>query len=444
MKQITEQNATFMGWEPAWANACVGENGNPQIYEYASGYASATKILLEQVISDHGISLYVDTFIYPICFNMRHAVELFLKSTAVSLEQLAKIRSSDIPGFDLAGSHDLGNIWSYVKTNALQFDSRYIEIINRLDQYVIDISKIDATGQVFRYPFDLDNKKHLTSVSTINILILKERWIKMEQLLNSLNRLNDNLLTEYGWGGFTKKLSRVQLAQIAAALPSRDQWSTSEFDKAKLAISSQYSLSSNDFSKALNVIQGRRELAALCGHVPAIPDLEAATLVRFFDIWLKKHDLKKTIAPPPTTTFDPGIDYSPPHFDEILSHHNNSINLAKEIVETVKPAEFAALHALFYFDREDRFSEIFEKFLNEDIKKSEIYPNNPAEYLDDARHLLEKTGAFKSIINSLNFLGQTDLVNTVVDHYKIRDHIGKLLESSNLARAHLLQGHFYV
>jgi len=192
MKQITEQNAAFKGWEPTWANACVGENGDPQIYEYACGCASAANLLLGQVIENEEVSLYTDIYIYiyPICFNMRHAIQLFLKAAVVSLAQLAKCRSSVIPVFDLAGSHDLGNIWTYVKKYALNFDQRYRKLLGELDQYIVDVAEIDATGQVFKYPFDLHNKKHLTSVSVINVVVLKERRDILERLLRSLNCLN--------------------------------------------------------------------------------------------------------------------------------------------------------------------------------------------------------------------------------------------------------------
>lgn len=442
MDQIAVQNVTFTGSEPTWANACVGENGNPQIYEYASGYASAANLLLDQVIRARGLSLSVDTFIYPICFNMRHAIELFLKASAVTLEQLATIRSSVIPVFDLEGSHNLRNIWAYVKEHALQFDPRYVALVAELDRYVVDVAEIDATGQVFRYPFDLDNKKHLTEVSVINLVILKKRWTTLVQLLQSLNRLNDDLLTEYGWGAFTAKLSRLQLAQIAAKLPSRDQWSSPEFDQVKSAVRKEYNLSSNDFSKALNVIKGRRELAAICANVITIPGLDGATLGQFLDIWLKKHDLSTIVTPP--AAFDSDINFAPFDFEEIISSREKTAELLKELVATVKPDAFAALCALFYFDREDNFSEIFDKLLVKYQKKAERYADDPADYLNDARHLLEKTAALTSILNSLNFLGQAELVNTVVDRYQLRDHISNLLEPSNRARAHIVQGHSYI
>lgn len=388
--------------------------------------------------------MYVDTFIYPICFNMRHAIELFLKATAVSLEQLTKIRKSVIPPFDLAGSHDLENIWSYIKFHASSFDDRYVELVNELDKYVSDFAEVDATGQVFRYPFDLDNNKHLTSVSVISVVILKERWTVLERLLRNLNRLNDDLLTEYGWGGFTSKLSRLQLARIAAMLPSRDRWSLPEFDQAKSAIRNEYNLSSNDFSRALKMIQSRREIASICAHVIPIPGLDADVLGKFFDIWLELHDLNEIVAPPDEDEFDQGLDFDAPDIDEMVSYHEKSVQLRKELVQAISPAAFAAIRALFYFDRDENFSEIFERLLAQYQKASEKYPAAPEEFLNDARQLLEKTAGLTSILNSLNFLGQIDLVNAVADRYQLHGHIRRLLEPSDRARAHIRQGHSYV
>ncbi len=298
MKHIAAQNASFRGWDPTWANACVGENGNPQIYEYASGFASAATLLLDQVISSEGTTLYVDTFIYPICFNIRHAVELFLKSAAVSLEKLANIRGRADPKFDLTGSHDLGKIWRYVNDRALGFDPRFHAVIGSLDQYIIDLASIDPTGQVFRYPFNTDNKKHLTAVSVVNVIVLKKRWSELEKYLRDLTYLCDQLVTEYGWGGFTANLSRAQLVEIAANLPDRTQWGADAFITKKAEILHKFKLSSNEFSKALNIIQERRELASLCAHEVPIPGIDATVLIKFFAIWLKIHDLNEVLAEP--------------------------------------------------------------------------------------------------------------------------------------------------
>lgn len=426
MKQIVGQNATFRGCEPTWANACVGENGDPQIYEYASGFASAANLLLDQVISNRGLTLYVDTFIYPICFNMRHAVELFLKSAAASLGKLAGIRGSVISKFDMAGSHDLGKIWAYVKEHALAFDQRYRGTIGSLDPYVVDVASIDSTGQVFRYPFDTDNQKHLTAISIVNITVLKKRWSELEKHLKELSSLSDWLVTEYGWGAFTATLSRTQLAEIAAAMPVRADWNTAAFDVSKAAVLQKFKLSNGQFSRALSIIQERRELASLCGHVVPIPGADAAAFIRFFDIWLQIHDLDEVLAEP--RSFDSIVDFEAFSFEDMIAHHEIKKKAAQELVETIAPDTFAALHALYYFQSEDQFSEVFERALKRAQEVAGHYVQAPARYENDARHLLEKTGALPDILNSLSYLGQAALVNAVVERYHLEARREKLLQ----------------
>ena len=220
MKYHGKENATFKGDEPTWANACVGENGNPQIIEYASGFAASANVLLDVVIENRGAKFYVDVFIYPICFNMRHAVELFLKASVKSLTHIANLRGSKNPEFNVVESHDLGRIWTHVKRVALVADERYTTLISALEEYVSDIATVDATGQVFRYPFDTENQKHLTDLAVINAVVLKTRFKILEELLRQLDRLNDHLLYEYAWGSFTTRLSRVQLLKLVQNYPN--------------------------------------------------------------------------------------------------------------------------------------------------------------------------------------------------------------------------------
>jgi hypothetical protein len=436
MKQTAGQNATFRGCEPTWANACVGENGYPQIYEYASGFASAANLLLDQVISNEGAALYVDGFIYPICFNMRHSVELFLKSAAASLGELARVRGSAIPKFDMAGSHDLGKIWNYVKKNARSFDQRYHAVIRSLDPYVVDVASVDSTGQVFRYPFDTENKKHLTEISVVNVLVLKKRWSQLEKHLEELSSLCNRLITEYGWGAFTANISRIQLAEIAAALPVRADWRTNAFEVGKEKILKKFKLSGREFSKALIIIQDRRELASLCRHTVPIPGLDAATLINFFGVWLQIHDLDDVLADP--QIFDPGLDFYSFDFEEMEAHHVLKKKAILHMVETIPPAAYAALYALFYFQSEDQFSEIFEETLVLAQNRIRNYPQVPCQYRNDARHLLEKTGALSNILNSLNYLGQVTLLNAVIEHYRLEAYGERLLQPSVRARRLLI------
>jgi len=61
----------------------------------------------------------------------------------------------------------------FYNQDLLFIDKRYNPFIEKLDEYILDISSVDATGQTFRYPVDNESKKHLTEVSNISVVILK-------------------------------------------------------------------------------------------------------------------------------------------------------------------------------------------------------------------------------------------------------------------------------
>ena len=103
---MKRQNQTFVCAKPSHLNACVGENGNPTYVQYAIGFSQAANLLIDQVIEDD-IKYPVDDFIYPVCFNMRHSVELRLKGAITELQILGTIAGKNLD-FDLSGSHDIG------------------------------------------------------------------------------------------------------------------------------------------------------------------------------------------------------------------------------------------------------------------------------------------------------------------------------------------------
>lgn len=101
-----------MGGEPTWANACVGDNGAPGAIDYAEGFASAANTLLDSAISNQGINLRVDTLVYPVCFTMRHAIELFLKKFAENLAEINTLRGVQLPVFNRVHKQRRRDWWS--------------------------------------------------------------------------------------------------------------------------------------------------------------------------------------------------------------------------------------------------------------------------------------------------------------------------------------------
>ena len=266
------QNSTFRGSEPTWANACVGNNGNPSYISYANGYSEAANLLIRETLKSRGGKYLVDYFIYPICFNMRHSVELRLKNTVLQLIELSKIKSSNL-SFDLDTSHDLGKIWRFIKSESIKLDKRYSRFIDLLDEYITDISEIDATGQTFRYPFSNESKKHLVKTPVISIGVLYQRFIELEKHLKDLNYFNNNILEEYSMGTFTRTLSRIEILEIAKALPPRSNWCEPEFNTHKKIIKSKFNLSNNEFAKAVDFVQSTPEFSCFISLTPKLNTL---------------------------------------------------------------------------------------------------------------------------------------------------------------------------
>ncbi|EPV3042857.1 hypothetical protein ACV3HB_002609, partial [Acinetobacter baumannii] len=177
-------NRTFLGSEPTWANACVGNNGFVNYLTYAEGFSKAANLILDDLLKNIGKN--VDLFIYPICFNMRHSIELRLKGSIEEINKLAEIKNEKLPSFSLSSSHDIGNIWNYFRQNSELLDLRFQKLNNLLDQTIKDIAEIDPTGQTFRYPADKDDKKHLTEQRIISCKVLKNKFAELEENLDNL------------------------------------------------------------------------------------------------------------------------------------------------------------------------------------------------------------------------------------------------------------------
>jgi len=414
MYEMKIENSTFKGAEPTWANACVGENGNPQIYEYANGFAHAANLLIDQIIMDGGAHLHVDEFIYPVCFNMRHALELHLKGTIQKLALLADRRQRKLPEFAIVSTHDLGKVWKFIKINAVLLDRRYASLLKEIDEYVTDITEVDSTGQVFRYPFDTENRKHLVEVAIINVIVLKQRFNKLQELLSELNRLNELLIYEYACGSFTAKLSRAELLEMAAKLPKRSQWGSPEFSTAKTSLQAEYGLSSNDFSKALDIIQDNYEMSQLIDAVTSMQALTAPILHTFFDGWIKLHDIEGARTPSSTCIEDWGAEWP----SDFLDHSTRKAEIEQwwhENGKTFTSNHIAELRALFYFSTDLPYSEYFKVSRENFIKEAAAYDQDDFKRL--TLHLLNKTSAMQDILKSLKFLGQANLVETLVERY---------------------------
>lgn len=404
-----KNNETFIGGEPIWGNACVGNNGHPSYLEYARGYSESANLLIDTVLEKH---LTVDVFIYPICFNMRHSVELRLKGLISDLEKFKEYREK-LPNFDLEGSHDLGKIWRYIKNEIIKLDKRYEKFIQELDSYIVDIAMVDSTGQVFRYPMSTENNRHLVEVNTISLHILQRRFKELELLLNNLNYFNESLLEEYRYGTYTKKLSRLDILNLAKRLPLKKEWKD-KLDKKKLQ--DDFEISGRELSNALNMIQNHYEFSQLIGLNIELRYTSINDLILFFNVWMQIH-IKEIMNTEPIIQ---SINLSNKEdmisiFEEIEKDSQILHSNWDEISDTININSFIEIRNLFYFGRDNRFrttySEQYISTLEDEIKKG-LY-----SYKEEFKHTLHKPNAFENILASLYFLGQYEIADSIREKY---------------------------
>ncbi|EIO4079088.1 hypothetical protein LQK60_004292 [Vibrio vulnificus] len=409
---MKRENQTFICAEPSWANACVGDNGNPSYVQYAMGFSQAANLLIDQVIEDD-IKYPVDDFIYPVCFNMRHSVELRLKGAITELQKLEKIAGKNLD-FDLSGSHDIGRIWEFFKTKSEEFDSRYRAINQNIEPTILDIADIDATGQTFRYPVSTESQKHLVEVGCINFVVLKERFNVLEANLDTLLELNDFLVLEYEQGSFTSRLSRVQLFKLAHELPDYSEWREEHFKDIKKAVKISYSLPSNRaLSEALNIIKGHYELAPMLGINVELHGINQEELFTFLTYWHQYHeDAKEKTLAGATISSSASIDF----FAYLERTSKIKEDIWEDASKWITNDKLAGFQALFYFAKGLRFSEQYTVSYGHHLASLSV-DKQPKYFEEDFMNLLRKTNCFSNILQSLYFLKHDKLANSLIEHF---------------------------
>ncbi|MFT3736109.1 MAG: hypothetical protein QM776_13995 [Rhodocyclaceae bacterium] len=414
---MTRNNTTFGRGAPTWANACVGDNGSPNYWDYAKGFSQAANLLLDQVLRDGGVSLSVDELIYPVCFNMRHSVELRLKGAISELIALEQYRNRRLD-FDLAGSHDIGNIWAFFSQNSARIDNRYASINTRLNTKIIDIAEIDATGQTFRYPFDTDSQKHLVDVEIINFVRLRSSFSELEKALDDLHNLNNHLRVEYSFGSFTRSLSRKDIFDVASQLPNRSCWSEEPFEETRETIKRQFNLTNSELSKSIKIIEKHFELAPVIGCSVALLGASERDVATFVKLWFKLHDL------PDDTATSAVIGSSELGLEEMLEGMVRSEQVCRNVWEEISPkltAEMlAGLSALFYFGRDLDFSERYILIFERHLREAKIaFESSDDSVKAHFFHIFNKPNALYNILRSLYFIKKSEFAEELVSEYDL-------------------------
>lgn len=410
-------NLLFAGdLERSHLNACVGNNGQPDISYYADGFIDAALKLGLEVCSDY-FTNSVDTFIYPICFNLRHGCELWLKHFLESLKVIRYDRllhpvklgetEREITDSDLVRTHDLNKFWYWFRYNSELRDVRFIEINNRLDSFIISLGQIDATGQTFRYPFDTENKKHLIKTPVINISNLTKRISELKNVINELNNLIELLEREYATGTFTKKLSRYQIKKIAEQLPDRGSWGSKEFIDKKNKLKAQFGIGSGEFSEALNLIQKNHSFAPLIGQEVPLKIITLEDLSCFISSWLIFHPKRECES----------RDWMSEVLDPEMASAKSSAHT--KILKEIKMEAQAEIAALFYFAIDSLYCELYERRLQTELSCLKVLDVNDREFKQYSRDVLSKTNFIRHLVISLRILGQFSLLHSLRDKFEV-------------------------
>ena len=148
-------------------NACVGFNGGPADFRtYADAYLRAGLTIID---SCERHEQPVDLMIYPIAYNLRHGIELYLKHFCSTLPLLWDSKEST------KLNHKLLDDWAVVKGYVSRDDyfSLGIGAIELVERIIKDVAEIDPSGEIFRFPYSKKRDFHLKDQALINVLVLK-------------------------------------------------------------------------------------------------------------------------------------------------------------------------------------------------------------------------------------------------------------------------------
>ncbi|MEY9333165.1 hypothetical protein ABH911_003476 [Pseudomonas protegens] len=416
-------NSTFRGAEPSWANACVGDNGQPDYFDYAQGFSSAANVLIKAVLEARGGENSPDTFIYPICFNMRHSVELRLKGVIEALRDFPG-RKTELKSIELTKIHDVGVLWERIKEATLIIDSRFGLFVECLDEYVLDIGEVDPSGQTFRYPHDRVNNKHLVDVSVINVYVLYCRFKALEEKLDCLDRFCDELIREYSLGTFTTKLSRAQLFEIAADIPPKSEWGNTVFTEFSKKVKDSYSLTNNDFSRAVCKIQSHYGMASSL-QSPPLKFIDREGLVLFFNAWCQINDVDylKNKSKVRELDFDGQVSMRD-IFESIVSQRKKEGELWPHLNGALNVEKLADLKALYECSMERYSEEYVRHFENFSRELNFESDSDKGRFRYLLFKLLGRPQAVERILKGLFLIGHGDHAEFLIAQFELEGCFG--------------------
>ncbi|EHA1079774.1 hypothetical protein I8Y06_000557 [Photobacterium damselae] len=394
-----------------YLNACVGNNGRPTQRTYATGFLIAAQSLLDKRLLEETSPDYM---VYPICFNIRHGIELSIKQLISELIELYKMKGKH-HSFDYAGSHDLGIIWDKYSSLALGFDDRLDGMTTDLGKLVDPWAKIDPTGQTFRYAFSNQSIKHLTEYSTIDLGRVGIQLSSLKDAITNHFDLFTELENEYKLNTYTANLSRYNLLQLAKDLPLRKDWGKDEFLTIKSTWMSHKNLTKKEFSRACSKIQENRELSYEIGiELPlrAASDDDILWVMNLWSSYQKVINASDSTKPTPNSV----LAFARKRSSWIVENE-------KEIYEFLTQPLVADIHSLYYSGDMYSYSEDYDFTFDNKLDQLQNAEIKDEQLFDEFMHVFRKRTFANQITYCLSLVGKMSLVDTLLLNSEIAEHI---------------------
>jgi len=165
---------------------------------YAEGFKKAAHMLLENCQTTYDYN----TVVYPIVFNLRHYLELILKSILINLDHLPKVPQSDsdknIKKKPHTHTHKLKPLWDEIGKlkNELEPHDRNSIFhpqldLKKINRYIKEFTKVDCISITFRYP---DKNSSSCVIDGIQWLDLHHYVAEMSEISKILEGIDDMII----------------------------------------------------------------------------------------------------------------------------------------------------------------------------------------------------------------------------------------------------------
>lgn len=368
-------------------NACIGKQSTEE--NYVDGYMEAALELASAVIDKRQYGKR-DTLAMPILYNARHAVELALKFVIDRLVEAGIVPQAH------PKTHDIKSHWDMIDRAPLG-DVALRQMVDGLKIFVDSLHGIDEGGQQLRYAETQDGQKSLQDKAICNLELIRGSLRDLQRLLTELRYRAIDVVDECQAGAFTPDLSRRDLFALTAMLPPRDCWDSDAFTEAKTAACARFGLSSNKFSKALDVIKAHPQMGSRIGLEFPLAHLTDADLHHIVSEWAK--------ANPERTEAREPVDYFKIDRDEMAVYWKASAAADQAILAALPPEKVADMQAIYYLGHLRLFSEEYPYRLTTALKELKA-GETPREMV---HHIMTKSDLPRALARGVEILGRPKL-----------------------------------